>query len=101
VGCTVSLKRSRKQFQRRKAEITRAIAATDKQLTEVESTLDAGQEGVQNAEDKDKALEQIEEEQIAFDSSRKLLQELLLKARKSNFLLCNQEDGRPLNRRLA
>jgi hypothetical protein len=54
----------------------------------VESTLgelrvtDAAQEGIQNAEDKDKALEQIKEEQIALDYSRKLLQELLSKARE-------------------
>lgn len=54
----------------------------------MESTLgelrvtDAAQEGIQNAEDKDKALEQIKEEQIALDYSRKLLQELLSKARE-------------------
>ena len=72
----------------KEAEITGAIAATDKQLTEVESTLgelrltDASQEGVQNVEDKEKALEQIKEEQIALDSSRILLQELLSKARE-------------------
>jgi hypothetical protein len=72
----------------KEAEITGAIAATDKQLTEVESTLgelrliDASQEGVQNAEDKDKALERIKEEQIALDSSRIVLQELLSKARE-------------------
>ena len=72
----------------KQAEVTGAIAATDKQLTEVESTLgelrltDASQEGVQNVEDKEKALEQIKEEQIALDSSRILLQELLSKARE-------------------
>ena len=72
----------------KEAEITGAIAATDKQLTEVESTLgelrliDASQEEAQNAEDKDKALERIKEEQIALDSSRILLQELLSKARE-------------------
>ena len=72
----------------KEAEITGAIAATDKQLTEVESTLgelhltDAGQEGAQNVEDKEKALEQVKEEQIALDSSRILLQELLSKARE-------------------
>lgn len=78
----------KKTILAKEAEVTKAIAVTDKQLTEVESTLgelrlvDAGQEGVQNAEDKDKALEQIQEEQIALDSSRKLLQELLSKARE-------------------
>jgi hypothetical protein len=72
----------------KEAEITGAIAATDKQLTEVESTLgelrliDASQEEAQNAEDKDKALKRIKEEQIALDSSRILLQELLSKARE-------------------
>ena len=53
----------------KEAEITGAIAATDKQLTEVESTLgelrliDASQEEAQNAEDKDKALKRIKESQ--------------------------------------
>lgn len=78
----------KKTISVKEAEITGAIAATDKQLTEVESTLgelrltDASQEGVQNVEDKEKALEQIKEEQIALDSSRILLQELLSKARE-------------------
>jgi hypothetical protein len=78
----------KKTISVKEAEITGAIAATDKQLTEVESTLgelrliDAGQEGVQNSEDKDKALERIKEEQIALESSRILLQELLSKARE-------------------
>jgi hypothetical protein len=78
----------KKTISVKEAEITGAIAATDKQLTEVESTLgelhltDAGQEGAQNVEDKEKALEQVKEEQIALDSSRILLQELLSKARE-------------------
>jgi hypothetical protein len=78
----------KKTISVKEAEITGAIAATDKQLTEVESTLgelhltDAGQEGAHNVEDKEKALEQIKEEQIALDSSRILLQELLSKARE-------------------
>jgi hypothetical protein len=72
----------------KETEITGAIATTDKQLMEVESTLgelrliDASQGGAQNAEDKDKALERIKEEQTALDSSRTLLQELLSKARE-------------------
>lgn len=54
----------------------------------MESTLgelhltDSGQEGAQNAEDKDKALEQIKEEQIALSSSRNLLQQLLSMAQE-------------------
>jgi uncharacterized protein YjaZ len=64
----------KKTILAKEAEVTKAITATDKQLTEVESTLgelrlvDAGQEEVQNVEDKDKALEQIKEEQITLDS---------------------------------
>jgi len=78
----------KKTISVKEAEITGTIAATNKRLTEVESTLgqlrliDVGQDGVQNAEDKDKALKRIKEEQIALDSSRILLQELLSKARE-------------------
>jgi cobalamin biosynthesis protein CobT len=80
----------KKTISMKQTEITGAIAATDKHLADVESTLGelrlagTGQEGVQNAEDKDKdsALEQIEEERIALDSSRKLLKELLSMTRE-------------------
>ena len=75
----------KKTISLKQTEIAGAIAATDKHLAEVESTLGelrlagTGQEGVQNTEDgdKDSALEQIEKERIALDSSRKLLKELL------------------------
>lgn len=70
------------------AEITGAIAATDKQLMEVNNNLgelrlvDPGQEGAQIVEDKTKAFERMKEEQIALDSSRILLQELQAKAQE-------------------
>jgi hypothetical protein len=87
----------KKTISVKEAEITGTIAATNKRLTEVESTLgqlrliDVGQDGVQNAEDKDKALKRIKEEQIALDSSRILLQELLLKAREEVVLRAASE----------
>jgi hypothetical protein len=72
----------------KEAEITGAIATTDKQLIGVQSALgelnlaNSSQEGPQNAEDKDKALEQIKEEQIGLGSSLRLLQELLSMAQE-------------------
>jgi hypothetical protein len=78
----------KKTISIKQAEITGAIKTTDKQLAEVEITLGelhvagSGQERIQNTEDKDNALEQIEDERTALDSPRKLLQELLSKARE-------------------
>jgi hypothetical protein len=69
-------------------EISKAITSTERQLVEVETSLgelhhgDAGQEQSQNAEDMANTVKQIEEERSALDSTRKLLEELLLKAKE-------------------
>jgi hypothetical protein len=65
----------------KQAEISRAISTTDRQLAEVESTLrelDLAPAGPERAQkDKDNAIEEIEGERAALDSSQKLLQDLL------------------------
>jgi predicted mannosyl-3-phosphoglycerate phosphatase (HAD superfamily) len=72
----------------KQAELTGAIATTDEQLAELESTLGqlrlggTGQEGVQSTDDKDNALKQMGEERAALEISRKLLEELLSKAQE-------------------
>jgi len=72
----------------KEAEISKAITSTDAQLAEVESTLgevrltDSTREQGQNEEDITNAVKQIEDERAALGYSRKLLEELLSKARE-------------------
>jgi hypothetical protein len=69
-------------------EISEAITSTDKQLAEVTNGLGelqpsgAGQGQSQNIEDMANTIKQIEEERSGLDSSRKLLDELLSKAKE-------------------
>jgi len=78
----------RKTISTKEAEISKAITSTDKQLVDVESTLgeirltDSTHEEGQNEEDITNAVKQIEEERAALGCSRKLLEELLSKARE-------------------
>jgi len=69
-------------------EISKAITSTNTQLAEVESTLgeirltNSTHEQGQNEEDATNAVKQIEEERTALGCLRKLLEELLSKARQ-------------------
>src|SRR5438045_721892 len=78
----------RKTISTKETEISTAVTSTDRQLAEAETSLgelqlsDAGQEQNQNAEDMANAVKQIEAERSALDSSRKLLEELLSKAKE-------------------
>jgi hypothetical protein len=78
----------RKTILTKEAEISKAITSTDRQLAEVESALGeihltgSRHERGQNEEDITNAVKQIEEERAALGSSRKLLEELLSKARE-------------------
>lgn len=71
----------------RETEISTAISSTDTQLAAVETSLeevrldDAGEDRIQDAEDVATTVKQIEEERIALDLSRKLLEELLGRVR--------------------
>jgi len=91
---TISIKR---------AEITGTITATENQLAEVESTLrelhiaGTGQEKGQDTDDKGSAVKQIEGERTALDSSRKLLQELLLKTQEDVIAKAASERQNPSN----
>jgi len=78
----------RKTISTKEVEISKAITSTNTQLAEVESTLgeicltDSIYEQGQNEEDVTNAVKQIEEERAALGCSRKLLEELLSKARE-------------------
>jgi hypothetical protein len=73
------------------------VTSTDRQLAEVETSLgelqlsDAGQEQNQDAEDMAHTVKQIEAERSALDSSRKLLEELLSKAKEQAILRAASE----------
>jgi hypothetical protein len=78
----------KKTISTKEAEISKAISSTDMQLAEVETSLGelqiggTGEEWSQNAEDMANTVNQIEEERSAINSSRKLLEELLLSIAK-------------------
>jgi hypothetical protein len=78
----------KKTISIRQTEITDAIGATDEQLAEVRKRLDdlnvVGdiQKEVESMDSKGDTQMQIEEEHKALNTSRKLLDELLLKARE-------------------
>jgi hypothetical protein len=71
----------------REVEISTAISSTDVQLAAVQTGLeevrliDAGEDRIEDAEDVATTIKQIEEERIALDLSRKLLEELLGRVR--------------------
>lgn len=87
----------KKTISTKETEISTAVTSTDRQLAEVETSLgelqlgDAGQEQNQNAEDMANTVKQIEAERSALDSSRKLLEELLLKAKAETILRAASE----------
>ena len=87
----------KKAILTKETEISKAISSTDKQLAEVETSLDklhfnsASEEPSQNSEDTGNTVNQIEEERNALDSSRKLLEQLLLKAREEVVLKAASE----------
>jgi hypothetical protein len=87
----------KKTISTKETEISKAVASTDRQLAEVEISLgelqlgDAGQEQNQNAEDMANTVKQIEAERSALDSSRKLLEELLSKAKEEAILRAASE----------
>lgn len=72
----------------RQAEVSSAIVTADNQVAVVEHRLaelglsDNSDDEDEGTENKQAALQQLEEERKALDSSRKLLQELLLKSRE-------------------
>jgi hypothetical protein len=87
----------KKTISTKETEISTAVTSTDRQLAEVETSLgelqlgDAGQEQNQNAEDMANTVKQIEAERSALDSSRKLLEELLSKAKEEAILRAASE----------
>jgi methyl-accepting chemotaxis protein len=87
----------KKTISTKETEISTAVTSTDRQLAEVETRLgelqlgDAAQEQNQNAEDMANTVKQIEAERSALDSSRKLLEELLSKAKEEAILRAASE----------
>ena len=87
----------KKTISTKETEISKAVTSTDRQLAEVETNIeelqlgDAGQEQNQNAEDMINTVKQIEAERSALNSSRKLLEELLSKAKEEAILRAASE----------
>jgi hypothetical protein len=87
----------KKTISTKETEISKAVTSTDRQLAEVETSLgelqlgDAGQDQSQNAEDMTNTVKQIEEERSALESSRKLLEELLSKAKEEAIIRASSE----------
>jgi hypothetical protein len=79
----------KKAISTKEAEISKAISSTDMQLADVETSLGeihlgrTGEERGQNVEDTANTVKQIEEERGGLDSSRKLLEELLSRAKEA------------------
>ena len=78
----------KKSISMNKEEISNAILSTDKKLVEAENSLGGlniggtSEEQGQDAEDILNMVKQVEEERSGLDSSRKLLEELLLRAKE-------------------
>ena len=78
----------KKAISAKEAELSEALSSTDRQLAEVETSLDklnfdgASEEQSQHTEDTGNTVKQIEEERNAVELSRKLLEQLLSRARE-------------------
>jgi hypothetical protein len=75
----------KKSISMKEEEISNAISSTDKKLAEAENSLYIGgtsEEQGQDAADILNTVKQVEEERSGLDSSRKLLEELLLRAKE-------------------